>query len=78
MLKLTYLHQVDFYHNYLDQSLSNSRVSGQFLLLLRFIDIPVFNPNCVDPDQTLLSAASDLGLHCMPPVGGVRLKWSTG
>ena len=23
-------------------------------------------PNSVDPDQTLLSVASDLGLHCLP------------
>ena len=27
------------------------------------IDIPVFNTNSVDPDQTPHSAASDLGLH---------------
>ena len=29
-------------------------------------EIPVFNANSVDPDQTLHSAASDLGLHCLP------------
>ena len=28
------------------------------------IEIPVFNANGVDPDQTPRSAASDLGLHC--------------
>ena len=27
---------------------------------------PVFNANIVDPDQTPHSAASDLGLHCLP------------
>ena len=31
-----------------------------------FIEIPVFNANSVDPDQTPRSAASDLGLHCLP------------
>ena len=39
-------------------------VSGYFLLLAYFIDIPVLNANSVDPDQTPRSAASDLGLHC--------------
>ena len=41
-----------------------------------FIDIPVFNANSVDPDQTLHSAASDLGLHCLPITlfRGSRLK----
>ena len=34
-------------------------VSGMFLLLLWFTEIPVFNANSVDP------AASDLGLHCL-------------
>ena len=26
----------------------------------------MFNANSVDPDQTLCSVASDLGLHCLP------------
>ena len=30
------------------------------------MDIPVFNANSVDPDQMPRSAASDLGLHCLP------------
>ena len=30
----------------------------------RFIEIPVVNANCVDTDQTLHFAISDLGLHC--------------
>ena len=29
------------------------------------IEIPVFNPNSVDPDQTPRSAASDQDLHCL-------------
>ena len=33
-------------------------------LLIYFIEIPVFNANSVDPDQTPHFAASDLGLHC--------------
>ena len=42
------------------------RVSSCFLLLPRFmIDIPAFNANSVDPDQTPRSAASDLGPHCL-------------
>ena len=36
------------------------------LLLLCFIEIPVFNANSVDPDQTPHSAASYRGLHCLP------------
>ena len=33
------------------------------LLLLCFIEVPVFNAYSVDPDQT---PCSDLGLHCLP------------
>ena len=54
-----------FYQNSLDLSVSNSRVSGYFLLQLCCIEIPVFNENCVDPDQMPHSAAFDLGLHCL-------------
>ena len=31
-----------------------------------FREIYVFNANLLDPDQTPRSAASDLGLHCLP------------
>ena len=48
---------------HLNQSISNNRLSGQFLSLLYFIEISVFKAN-IDPDLTLHSAASDLGLHC--------------
>ena len=41
-------------------------VSVYFLLLLCFIKISVSNANIVDPDQMPHSAASDLGLHCLP------------
>ena len=38
-------------------------MSGWFLIIPCLIDIPVFN--YVDTDQTLRSAATDLGLHCL-------------
>ena len=37
-----------------------------FLLLLCFIEIPVFHANSVDPDQMLHSLVSDLGPHWLP------------
>ena len=49
-----------------DRSISNRRGSGYFLLSPSFIEIPLFYANSVDPDQTPRSAASDLGLHCLP------------
>ena len=49
-----------FCHNSLDWSVSNSRVSGWFLLLLCFIGIPVANANSVDADQMLHSAVSGI------------------
>ena len=64
---LTHLHRVDSSTtNSLDQSISNSRLFGQFLLLLCFLEIPVYNANSVDPDQMPHVAATDLGLHCLP------------
>ena len=51
-------------------------MSGWFLLLLCFIEIPVFNASSVDPDQMLHSASSDLGLHCLPiTLLGVSTVW---
>ena len=46
-----------------------------FLLLLPRLK-NVFNANREDPDQTPHSAASDLGLHCLPLslILGARLK----
>ena len=41
-------------------------VSGLFLSLLCFIEIPLFNANKVNPDQMPRSVASALGLHCLP------------
>ena len=41
-------------------------VSGLFLLIPCFIEIPVFNAINEDPNRTLHSDASDVGLHCLP------------
>ena len=39
---------------------------GKFLLVPCYKEIPVFDANSVDPDQTPHSPPSDLGLHCLP------------
>ena len=44
-----------------------------FLFLLSFIEFPAFNAMSVDPDQTPHSAASDLGLNCLP----MSMSWDT-
>ena len=52
-------------------------MSGKFLLLSCFEETSELNANNVDPDQTPRSAASDLGLHCLPMslLLDARLKW---
>ena len=59
-----------FYLNFLIGSFPIKGVSGYFLLLLLlsscFVGISELNANRRDPDQTQRSAASDLGLHCLP------------
>ena len=52
----------------------------EFLLQPYFVEIPVFNVNSIDPDQTPLSAASDLGLHSlqMPLLRYARHIWVMG
>ena len=52
-------------------------VSGWFLFFLYFIELPVLNANSVNPDQASRSAASDLGLHCLPTpfLWDTRHKW---
>ena len=42
--------------------------SDHFIIITMFcsVEIPVFNSNSVDSDQTLRSAASELDLHCLP------------
>ena len=41
-------------------------MSCKFLVLSCFVEMSEFNANSVDPDQTPRSAASDLGLQCLP------------
>ena len=50
------------------------------LLLPCFIEVPVFHANMLDPDQTPRSAASDLGLHCLPMsfLRDTKHKWIKG
>ena len=43
-----------------------SNLRGLFLVLLFIIKVHVLNANSEDIDQTPHSAASDLGLHCLP------------
>ena len=50
-----------FYLTSLDYPIKG--VSGYFLLVMCFIEIPVFNANNVDPDQMPQNAVSDLSLH---------------
>ena len=66
-----------FYLRLLDRSIFNRRGVLLFSLLACFIEIPVLNANCLDPDQTPRSAASDLGLDCLPMshLWGARHKW---
>ena len=54
-----------------------SAVSDWFLLLSYFKELSELNANNVDPDQTPRSAASDLGLRCLPMslLWEARLEW---
>ena len=49
----------------LPQLLGQALCLVSYILLLCFTEIPVFNANSVDPDQTSRSAASDWGQHCL-------------
>ena len=51
------------YLNSLESSISNKRGVCLFLLSPCFIEVSVFNADCVDTDQMPRSAASDQGLH---------------
>ena len=52
-----------FYNHSLDRSISNIRDVWLVFIIAMFIEIPVFNANSADPDQTPQNAASDLGLQ---------------
>ena len=66
-----------FYLNCLENSIFNRRGVRLYFFSPYFIEIPVFNANCVGPDQTPHCAASDLGIHCLPMLllWDARLKW---
>ena len=44
------------------------------MISMFFLEIPRYNPNSVDPDQTPRSVASDLDLHGLP----LSLLWTLG
>ena len=73
---LIYLHQVDSFTTIPWTDLCP--VAGYLVSFCYFCfkEIPVFSAKCVDPDQMLCSAGSDLGLHCLPftLLGVSRLK----
>ena len=75
---LTHLCRVDSSNSTLwTDTFPISGVSGWFLLLSCFVGVAEVNANSVDPDQTPRSAASDLGLYCLPMslLWDARLKW---
>ena len=56
-----------FYLMSLDRSVSHIRdVRLLFIIIIFCLEISELNANSEDPDQTPRSAASDLGLHCLP------------
>ena len=67
-----FIQNIFFYLKSFDKSISYRRVSGWllfffiYILLSCFVEIPKLNANRLDPDQMSRSAASDLGLHCLP------------
>ena len=79
MLCLTHLYRVDSTTaTFWTGASPTEGVYGWILLLPCFIEIPVFNANSEDPDQTR-SVSSDLGLHrlSMALSRDARLKWIT-
>ena len=76
--KLTHLSRKDSSTAFWNGSFQIEGVSFMFLLVPYFIEIPAPNVNSVDSDQTPRSAASDLGLHCLPKslLGEARHKWA--
>ena len=58
----------------LDESISNFRGVRSTFSFLFYFDLKFLLANREDPDQTPHSAASDLGLHCLP----MSQKWDAG
>ena len=65
------------YLNSLDKLISSLKGVWLVLIITMFFGMSIVNANNVDPDQTLRSAASDLGLHCLPlsHLRDARHKW---
>ena len=64
---LTHLCRMDSFTSSLwTDPFPKDEVSVYFLILPGFVETHAYNANSVDPDQTLRSAASDLGLQCLP------------
>ena len=61
----------------LDRSIFYIKGVWLVFIIIMFCRISKFNANSVDPDQTPRSAASDLGLRCLPMsfLWDARLKW---
>ena len=61
----------------LDRSISSRKGVWLDFIIPQFREISVFHANSIDPDQMTLSAASDLGLHCLQItlLWDARLKW---
>ena len=55
-----------FYLKSLDRSFPVEWGLFSYIIIMFYGKYPIFNANRVDPDQTLHSAASDLGLYCLP------------
>ena len=53
------------------------KVSLAYFIIIIYYRIPVSKANSIDPDQTLRSAASGLGLYCLPMsfLWDARHKW---
>ena len=68
-----------FFHffNTLDSFICYIRGVWLVFIISCFVEISELNANSVDPDQTPRSAASDLGLHCLPMshLWETRLIW---
>ena len=66
-----------FYLNSVDRSISYISGVRLVFIIIMFCRISEFNANIVDPDQMRHSAASDLGLHCLPMshLWDAKLKW---
>ena len=62
-----------FYLNSLERSISNRKS----VLLQCFVEIPVVNTNSVEPYQKPQTAATDMGIQCLPMLllWDARHKW---